>query len=317
MIKKTIDLEAVDRQGVYGVKDRNLRILEKQLSVNITTLGAKMTLEGLDYNVLKCETVLEEIMMAVKHRGSITEHEVETLIDMEVYGDKQKGKIGSDTAIIFKKNGVIKPKTPTQEKYYKAAQENDIVFAIGPAGTGKTYLAVAMAVAALKNNLVDRIILTRPAVETGESLGFLPGDLKEKIQPYLAPLNDALFEMMTPDKHQKLYEQNIIEILPLAYMRGRTLNNAFVILDEAQNTTSTQMKMFLTRLGTNSHAIITGDITQIDIPNKKDCGLIEAEKILKKIKGIEFIYFSEKDVVRHRLVKDIINAYNQNYANNQ
>jgi len=317
MIKKTYDLKNVDRAAVFGVGDRNLNMLEKKLSVNIMARGSNLTVEGLDYNVLKFETVLEEIKLAVKHRGHINENEVETLVDLEIFGDKQTGKIGSKTAIIFKKDGVIKPKTPTQEKYFKSTQDNDIVFAIGPAGTGKTYLAVAIAVAALRNNLVDRLILTRPAVETGESLGFLPGDLKEKIQPYLAPLNDALFEMMTPDKHQKLNEQGIIEILPLAYMRGRTLNNAFVILDEAQNTTSTQMKMFLTRLGANSKAIITGDITQIDIPKKSRSGLVESEKILKNIKGIDFIYFTQHDVVRHKLVKEIINAYNKNFSQNE
>lgn len=311
MIKKIYDLIDFDLQAIVGTGDMNMKLLESKLSVQLHIRGNQLTVEGLEYNVTKFQNILAEMKMAVKHRGHITEQEVETLIDMEVYGDQQKGKIGSNTAIVFKKNGVIKPKTTTQEKYYKATQNNDIVFAIGPAGTGKTYLAVAIAVAALKNNLVDRIILTRPAVETGESLGFLPGDLKEKIQPYLAPLNDALFEMISPEKHQKLYDKNIIEILPLAYMRGRTLNNAFVILDEAQNTTSIQMKMFLTRLGAYSHAIITGDITQIDIPNKKDCGLIEVEKILKKIKGIEFIYFTKNDVVRHKLVKDIINAYNK------
>lgn len=313
MIKKTIDLKDNDRAAIFGVNDRNLKILENKLSVELSARGGKLTVAGLDYNVMKFEAVLQEIIMAVRHKGHIAENDVETLIDIEVYGDKQTGKIGANTAIIFKKDGVIKPKTPVQELYFKSTQENDIVFAIGPAGTGKTYLAVAIAVAALRNNLVDRLILTRPAVETGESLGFLPGDLKEKIQPYLAPLNDALFELMTPDKHQKLYEQGIIEILPLAYMRGRTLNNAFVILDEAQNTTSTQMKMFLTRLGANSKAIITGDITQIDIPHKTKSGLIEAEKILKNIHGIDFIYFSEHDVVRHKLVKEIISAYNQIY----
>jgi len=313
MIKKIIDLQDIDRPAVFGVGDRNLKILENKLSVELSARGSSLTVKGLDYNVLKLEAALKQVILAVKHKGHISESDVETLVDIEIYGDKQQGKIGSNTAIIFKKNGVIKPKTPTQEKYFKSTQENDIVFAIGPAGTGKTYLAVAIAVAALRNNLVDRLILTRPAVETGESLGFLPGDLKEKIQPYLAPLNDALFEMMTPDKHQKLYEQGTIEILPLAYMRGRTLNNAFVILDEAQNTTSTQMKMFLTRLGANSKAIITGDITQIDIPKRTKSGLVEAEKILKNIHGIDFIYFSENDVVRHKLVKEIITAYNQNY----
>ncbi|MBN2281333.1 MAG: PhoH family protein [Candidatus Marinimicrobia bacterium] len=313
MIKKTIDLHDVDRAAVFGVGDRNLKILERKLSVELSARGSKLTVAGLDYNVIKLEAVVKDIILAIKHKGHISENDVETLVDMEVYGDQQSGKIGSNTAIVFKKNGVIKPKTPVQERYFKSTQENDIVFAIGPAGTGKTYLAVAIAVAAWRNNLVERLILTRPAVETGESLGFLPGDLKEKIQPYLAPLNDALFEMLTPEKHQKMYEQGIIEILPLAYMRGRTLNNAFVILDEAQNTTSTQMKMFLTRLGVNSKAIITGDTTQIDIPKKTKSGLVEAEKILKNINGIDFIYFSENDVVRHRLVKEIISAYNQTY----
>ena len=313
MVKKIIDLQDNDRAAIFGVSDRNLKILENKLSVELSARGSNLTVVGLEYNVLKFEAVLKEIILAVKHKGHISERDVETLVDIEVYGDKQKGKIGLNTAIIFKKDGVVKPKTPVQESYFKSTQENDIVFAIGPAGTGKTYLAVAIAVAALRNNLVDRLILTRPAVETGESVGCLPGDLKEKIQPYLAPLNDALFEMMTPEKHQKMYEQGVIEILPLAYMRGRTLNNAYVILDEAQNTTSTQMKMFLTRLGANSKAIITGDITQIDIPKRTKSGLVEAEKILKNIDGIDFIYFSEKDVVRHKLVKEIITAYNQNY----
>ncbi len=310
MTKKEFDLTGFNPAAIFGPADRNLKLIENKLAVELIARGNQLTVSGADYNINKFEKILEQIKLSVKHKGDISENDIDTLVDVEVLGDQKQGKIGSDTAIIFKKDGVIKPKTRIQEKYFAATQKSDIVFGIGPAGTGKTYLAVAIAVAALRNNLVDRLILTRPAVETGESLGFLPGDLKEKIQPYLAPLNDALFEMISAEKHQQLYEQGIIEILPLAYMRGRTLNNAFVILDEAQNTTSAQMKMFLTRIGTNSRAIITGDITQIDIPKKNKSGLIEAERILKKIKGIEFIYFSEHDVVRHKLVKQIIRAYN-------
>ena len=216
-----------------------------------------------------------------------------------------------DVAILFTKNSIIKAKTATQRHYVEKAQKNDIIFAIGPAGTGKTYLAVAMAVASLKNNEVSKITLARPAVEAGESLGFLPGDMAQKIDPYLRPLYDALEDMLPSEKLRLYLERRVIEIVPLAYMRGRTLNNAFVILDEAQNATSTQMKMFLTRLGHNSKAIVTGDITQIDLPAKATSGLVQIQDVLKKIDGIDFVYFNKKDVVRHRLVKDIIDAYHK------
>ena len=206
-------------------------------------------------------------------------------------------------------HGVIKPKSSGQNAFYQKSFQNDILFAIGPAGTGKTFLAVAMAVAALRDKLVNRIVLTRPAVEAGESLGFLPGDFKEKIDPYLRPLYDALNDMIPADKLKRYIETRVIEIVPLAYMRGRTLNNAFVILDEAQNTSFNQMKMFLTRLGLNSKAIITGDITQIDLPDPGSSGLVQVQSILADIAGIEIIYLSERDVVRHRLVRDIIRAY--------
>ncbi|MCX8106036.1 MAG: PhoH family protein, partial [Ignavibacterium album] len=212
------------------------------------------------------------------------------------------------------KNDVVKAKTPGQKKYIQIAQKNDICFAIGPAGTGKTYLAVALAVSALKKGLVKKIILARPAVEAGESLGFLPGDFQEKIDPYLRPLYDALDEMLPTEKLRAYIEKGIVEIVPLAYMRGRTLNNAYVILDEAQNATALQMKMFLTRLGANSKAIITGDITQIDLPSKTKSGLIQAKEILQGISGVGFVYFDKEDVVRHKLVKDIINAY-EKYSN--
>jgi len=205
--------------------------------------------------------------------------------------------------------GSIKAKTPNQIRLVEAARNNDIVFAIGPAGTGKTYTAVALAVAALKSRQVKRIVLCRPAVEAGERLGFLPGDLKEKVAPYLRPLYDALEDMLPRDKLKSTMEQNTVEIVPLAYMRGRTLNSAFVILDEAQNATALQMKMFLTRLGANSRAIITGDMTKTDLPSRDQSGLVQARDILEEVEGIDFVYFDERDVVRHRLVKDIINAY--------
>jgi phosphate starvation-inducible PhoH-like protein len=210
---------------------------------------------------------------------------------------------------LLAKKDVIRARTPRQKEYYKKVQTNDVVFCIGPAGTGKTYLAVAMAVAALRNNDVQRIILSRPAVEAGESLGFLPGDLSEKVDPYLRPLLDALSEMVTADKLKGMIEKRIIEIIPLAYMRGRTLNNSFIILDEAQNTTITQMKMFLTRLGRNSKLIVTGDITQIDLPTRTASGLTDVQYVLKDIQGIDFVYFDKSDVVRHRLVGEIISAY--------
>jgi phosphate starvation-inducible PhoH-like protein len=215
----------------------------------------------------------------------------------------------NDVAVLFTKNSIIKAKTPTQREYLDKAQKNDIVFAIGPAGTGKTYLAVAMAVASLKNNEVSKIVLARPAVEAGESLGFLPGDMAQKIDPYLRPLYDALDDMLPSEKLKMYMERRIIEIVPLAYMRGRTLHNAFVILDEAQNATAMQMKMFLTRLGNNSKAIITGDVTQIDLSANIISGLVQIQDVLKKIEGIDFVYFDRNDVVRHRLVREIIDAY--------
>jgi len=222
-----------------------------------------------------------------------------------------------DVIHVFKKDKEIRPKTLGQHKYIEAIKKNDIVFAIGPAGTGKTYLAVAIALSALKNEEVDRIILVRPAVEAGESLGYLPGDLLEKIDPYFRPLYDAMYEMMPSEKFQKYMERGIIEIAPLAYMRGRTLNNSFIILDDAQNTTLGQMKMFLTRFGFGSKVIINGDITQVDLPLKEQSGLTRVAKILKKIKGIAFIYLNDRDVVRHRLVQEIIRAYEREDLRNQ
>lgn len=237
--------------------------------------------------------------------------DVTTIIDLTRSGKEIIDDEEYDNIILYSKKDVIKAKTPTQTKYFDSVKKNDICFAIGPAGTGKTYLAVAFAVSALKKGLVQRIILARPAVEAGESLGFLPGDFRDKIDPYLKPLYDSLQDMLPSEQLRSYLENGIIEIVPLAFMRGRTLNNAYVILDEAQNSTTMQMKMFLTRLGPNSKAIITGDITQIDLPSKAQSGLMQVKEILKNVDGVGFIYFNRNDVVRHKLVKDIIDAYDK------
>jgi phosphate starvation-inducible PhoH-like protein len=241
--------------------------------------------------------------------GKLQRNDVETILDLTLEGKEIVSEKEVDSIILYTKNDAVRARTPGQLNYVKSESKNDICFAIGPAGTGKTYLAVAMAVAAHKKGRVNKIILARPAVEAGESLGFLPGDFREKIDPYLRPLYDALDDMMPSEKLKGYVEKRIVEIVPLAYMRGRTLNNAFVILDEAQNATDVQMKMFLTRLGANSKAIITGDITQIDLPPKTISGLIQAKEILSNIDGVGFVYFDKGDIVRHKLVKDIIDAY--------
>ena len=241
--------------------------------------------------------------------NKLTPADVKTIIDLTIEGEEIISNGDYNSIVLYTKKDAIKAKTDTQFEYVKMMSENDICFGIGPAGTGKTYLAVAFAIAQLKKGVVKKIVLARPAVEAGESLGFLPGDFKEKIDPYLRPLYDALQDMLPTDQLKNYIERNIIEIVPLAYMRGRTLNNSYIILDEAQNSTNLQMKMFLTRIGPNSRAIITGDITQIDLPPKTQSGLVQVEKILKKVEGVGFIYFNKSDVVRHKLVKDIINAY--------
>ncbi len=256
------------------------------------------------------------MMEVAERKGSVSENEMKTLIALKS-GERRakqprREPAGDGQIIIYTHDGEpILARTPGQKRIVRSSDEHDIVFSIGPAGTGKTYTSVALAVKALKEQRVKKIILARPAVEAGENLGFLPGDLKEKIDPYLRPLYDALEDMIDPDKLELYLKRNIIEIAPLAYMRGRTLNNAFVILDEAQNATNTQMKMFLTRIGFNSRAIITGDITQTDLPRKQQSGLISIQNILKEVQGIDFIYLGEEDVVRHKLVRDIINAYDK------
>lgn len=310
MAVKTIELKGVDPALVFGVRDAFINKIEESFAVRLVARGTKINLDGDEKTIAQIERVIGEMLATINRKGFVDERDVATLINLELGGQPLPGEITADTVILFKKTGVIKPRSVNQEKYFRATIKSDLVFGIGPAGTGKTYLAVAIAVAALRNHDVQRLILTRPAVEAGESLGFLPGDLTEKIEPYLAPLYDALYDMLPPEKVKVYEEQHIIEVLPLAYMRGRTLNNAYVILDEAQNTTPMQMKMFLTRLGANSRAIVTGDITQIDLPDRQKSGLIDALEILNGIEGIEFIYFDTTDVVRHRLVKEIIKAYN-------
>jgi len=246
--------------------------------------------------------------------GRLGTNDVNTILELTMEGKEIVDQEELDTIVLYTKKDVIKARTPGQINYINLARKNDICFAIGPAGTGKTYLAVAIAVSALKRGLVKKLILARPAVEAGESLGFLPGDFREKIDPYLRPLYDALDDMIPSEKLKAYIEKRIIEIVPLAYMRGRTLNNAYVILDEAQNSTTMQMKMFLTRLGGNSKSIVTGDITQIDLPAKQVSGLVQAKEILSKVEGVAFAYFDKSDVVRHKLVKDIIDAY-ENFGN--
>jgi len=315
MAIKTIELKGVDPALVFGVRDAHLNKIEESFGVQIVARGTQIRIEGDEITLSQIERVIGEMLLTINQKGFVDERDVLTLINLELGGQPLPAEITADTVILFKKSGVIKPRSVNQERYFRSTIKNDLVFGIGPAGTGKTYLAVAIAVAALRNHDVQRLILTRPAVEAGESLGFLPGDLTEKIEPYLAPLYDALYDMLPPEKVKVYEEQHIIEVLPLAYMRGRTLNNAYVILDEAQNTTPMQMKMFLTRLGANSRAIVTGDITQIDLPEKQKSGLIDAIDILKTIDGIDFIYFDTTDVVRHRLVKEIIKAYSGENAN--
>lgn len=309
--EKRIPLEELkDAINVFGHHDENLQLIEKNYSVGIVVRDNSLVISGEQGDVQQASAVLAQLgeLCAVGHQ--ITPQEVEYTIRLVQEGQGAKIRdLASDVLIVTFRGKPVKPKTHGQKRYVEAIQNHDIVFGIGPAGTGKTYLAVAMAVKALKEKTINRLIVTRPAVEAGEKLGFLPGDLQEKVNPYLRPLYDSLYDILGTDKTQKLLEKNIIEIAPLAYMRGRTLDDAFIILDEAQNTTPEQMKMFLTRIGFGSKAVVTGDITQIDLPGDKKSGLKEVIKILKDIKGIEFILLNEKDVVRHELVQRIIKAY--------
>ncbi|TDJ01363.1 MAG: PhoH family protein [Caldithrix sp.] len=317
MIQKKISIKGVDQLKLFGLQDKNLRRLEERFKITIVARGTEIHLSGQADVVERLEKVLLELILMTTREQTITEKDLQTVLDL-VNGTGSPAVMNDnlDTVILYTKDGVIKPKSSGQNAFYQKSFQNDILFAIGPAGTGKTFLAVAMAVAALRDKLVNRIVLTRPAVEAGENLGFLPGDFKEKIDPYLRPLYDALNDMIPADKLKRYLESRVIEIVPLAYMRGRTLNDAFAILDEAQNTSFNQMKMFLTRLGLNSKAIITGDITQIDLPDTGSSGLVQVRSIVSDIEGIEIIYLTERDVVRHRLVRDIIKAYEVYETNN-
>ncbi len=312
--EKKISLEGIDLQKLVGPNDSHIRLLEEFYDSAIIVRGDLLTLKGTQQEVEQVEKIIKEMIYAVNTSGRLKEQDIKLLIELTRNGKPAKGDEDFDKIILYTKDDVIKARTPGQLVYLKTAQTNDICFAIGPAGTGKTYMAVALAVAALKKNTVKKIILTRPAVEAGEKLGYLPGDLREKIDPYLRPLYDALEDMLPTERVKAYLEKGVIEIIPLAYMRGRTLNKAFVILDEAQNTTDVQMKMFLTRLGTESRAIITGDITQIDLPTKTVSGLVKAQEILSGIEGVGFSFFDKTDVVRHRLVKEIIDAYEKYYV---
>ncbi|MDP2301175.1 MAG: PhoH family protein [Ignavibacteria bacterium] len=311
--ERRLVLENIDMLSLLGANDNNLRLLENRFNTNISVRGENILIRGEETDVNLAEKVIREMSYVLNTSGKLRNTDVSTILDLALHSNGNLQDKEYDSVILYTKNEAIKAKTPGQQKYIQAIQENDICFSIGPAGTGKTYLAVALAVAAMKKGIVNKIVLARPAVEAGESLGFLPGDFREKIDPYLRPLYDALDEMLPQEKLKNFIEKKLIEIVPLAYMRGRTLNYSYVILDEAQNATDTQMKMFLTRLGSSSKAIITGDITQIDLPIKQVSGLVKAQEILKNIKGIGFVYFDKSDVVRHRLVKDIIDAYEKFY----
>ncbi len=306
----SFDVASVDQRLLFGQNDIFLRVIETRFDVKIVARGEAVIIEGPPGQVDQVNRLLQDLVTRVRYGDFITDQYLNYAISMvKENGLGPAGEISTEALLTSSLKKIIKPKTIGQTRYVEAVDKNDIVFAIGPAGTGKTYLACAMAVAELKAKKVNRIVFTRPAVEAGETLGFLPGDIRAKVDPYLRPVYDALYDMLQPDKIRKLLEIGVIEIAPLAFMRGRTLNEAFVVLDEAQNTTSAQMKMFLTRIGEKSKAVVTGDITQVDLPERRASGLIRVQKILAGIPGIEFLYLTEKDVIRHRLVQDIIKAY--------
>ena len=316
VVERIVNAERVeDLITVFGSFDENIKRIEEALSVRVVNRGTDLRVSGDEEMADKAVRTLEGLLSLAAKGETIDEQRVRYLITLVNEGnDAQVAQMAKDVVCITAKGKPIKAKTVGQQNYMKAIMKNTITIGVGPAGTGKTYLAVAAAVAAFRERTVNRIILTRPAVEAGERLGFLPGDLQNKVDPYLRPLYDALFDMLGAENFQKYQERGNIEVAPLAYMRGRTLDDSFIILDEAQNTTPEQMKMFLTRLGFNSKAIITGDVTQIDLPDAKRSGLVEASKILRDIPDIAICRFSEKDVVRHKLVQDIIRAYEKYYS---
>jgi len=307
VIKLRSDAEA---KALFGRHDENLKLVEKGFEIKIVARGENITLSGSADSVKKASHLFDELLLTIRKGGAIRRHEVQYAISA-IAGNETDDlhDIYLERIEVSSKRQFITAKSKIQKEYIDAIKNFDIVFGVGPAGTGKTYLAMAMAVNALKKQIVSRIILTRPALEAGESLGYLPGTLYEKVTPYLRPLYDALYDMMEIDRIQALIERGIIEVAPLAYMRGRTLNDSFIILDEGQNSTPEQMKMFLTRLGFDSKTVITGDLTQSDLPKGEESGLAQVAKLLKHIEGLKFVHFSEKDVVRHELVQEIIKAY--------
>ena len=312
-MEKTIELKTMEPTALLGVADAHIKLIESAIPATIIARGEIIKIQGAEPDVGHAHEVLHEMMETLSGKGSLTVRDVQNLIALVTSenGNKKNGEAVPDYIIHYGRKGAISPKTEGQKAYVNIVQKNDVVFSIGPAGTGKTFIAVAFAVAALENHEVDRIILCRPAVEAGESLGFLPGDLKEKVDPYLAPLYDSLRTLFAENKLSQLLERKTIEVVPLAYMRGRTLDSAYMILDEAQNATVMQMKMFLTRLGIGSRAIITGDVTQIDLQRRSDSGLVQVAGILKDVEGIGFVMLDQNDVVRHPLVMKIIQAYDQ------
>ena len=312
-MEKVIEIKTIDPTVLLGIGDANIKLIEHSIPAKIIARGEQIKIQGKESDVLRAREILLEMMQTLSSRGDLNKKDVQQLIAFSNSNTNKSFDTNqiSGSIIYFGKNGSVSPKTEGQHRYLKMVKYNDVVFSIGPAGTGKTYLSVAFALAALDANEVDRIILCRPAVEAGESLGFLPGDLKEKVDPYLAPLYDSLHTLYSESKLSQLLKNKIIEVVPLAYMRGRTLDNAYMILDEAQNATPLQMKMFLTRLGVGSRSIITGDITQVDLQNPRESGLLQASEILSGVEGIGFVRLDEKDVVRHPLVMKIIKAYDK------
>ena len=313
LIKMTIS-EGIDRRELFGNLDANIGLIKENMDVDIMQRDNELIMRGKDAQ--RAAAVFEELSKIIESGETLDTQKVNYVIALKDGGmSYEEGNLSRDIICYTHQGKPLKPKTIGQKKYVESIRKRDIVFGVGPAGTGKTYIAVAMAVHAFKNKEVQKIILTRPAVEAGERLGFLPGDMQEKVDPYLRPLYDALYDVLGRDSALRLKEKEAIEVVPLAYMRGRTLDNAFIILDEAQNTTKEQMKMFLTRMGFGSKIVVTGDVTQVDLPRGKKSGLIEATKVLKNVKGIDFCYLKDVDVVRHELVKKIIVAYDQYYEN--
>lgn len=313
MAEKLIELNSVETTlEIFGSRDENIRLLENEFSITAVCRGSQIKFTGEPEQVAAAARAVDAMLTLLENHTPLEEQTVRYCISLAGAGEERRVReLTQDFVAVTAKGRPVRPKTLGQREYLQAIKQNAITFGVGPAGTGKTYLAVAMAVKAFKSKEVSRIILTRPAVEAGEKLGFLPGDLQNKVDPYLRPLYDGLFDMLGAESFQKLLEKQTIEVAPLAYMRGRTLDDAFIILDEAQNTSREQMKMFLTRMGTGSKVVVTGDVTQIDLPDRSRSGLLDALNVLKNVEGIARVYFTEKDVVRHRLVQEIVKAYDR------